>query len=74
VLPELHRSGAASALMEATLDAARGRRLPGIWLGVNGQNERAKRFYAKHGFERVGGRTFTVGTRREADDVMYRTL
>lgn len=70
----LHRSGAASALMEATLAMARDRGLPGIWLGVNGQNERARRFYGKHGFERVGGRTFTVGSRRESDDVMYRTL
>ncbi|WP_420114086.1 tRNA (guanosine(37)-N1)-methyltransferase TrmD [Pseudactinotalea sp.] len=74
VRPELHRTGAAAALMEATLEEARTRGLPGIWLGVNGQNERAKRFYGKHGFERVGGRTFTVGTRRESDDVMYRTL
>jgi tRNA (guanine37-N1)-methyltransferase len=74
VLPEHHRSGAAAALMTATLDVARDRGVPGIWLGVNGQNERAKRFYRKHGFERVGGRTFTVGTRRESDDVMYRTL
>lgn len=71
---EHHRSGAAAALMEATLAVARQRRLPGIWLGVNGQNRRAQRFYAKHGFTRVGGRTFVVGSRREHDDVMYRTL
>ncbi|WP_436277899.1 N-acetyltransferase family protein [Pseudactinotalea suaedae] len=70
----LHRSGAASALMDATLATARERGLPGIWLGVHGQNERAKRFYRKHGFARLGGRTFTVGSRRESDDVMYRTL
>jgi len=74
VLPEHHRSGVAAALMTATLDAARERGLPGIWLGVNGRNERAKRFYAKHGFARVGDRTFAVGGRRECDDVMYRTL
>lgn len=74
VLPEHHRSGAAGALMAATLDAARERGLAGIWLGVNDRNERAKRFYAKHGFTRVGGRTFAVGGRCECDDVMYRTL
>lgn len=74
VLPEHHRAGAAGALMTATLDAARERGLPGIWLGVNGQNERAQRFYRKNGFERVGGRAFAVGGRRECDDVMYRTL
>lgn len=74
VRADLHRSGTAAALMTATLDIARERGLPGIWLGVNSQNERAKRFYAKHGFERVGDRTFTVGNRRENDDVMYRTL
>ena len=74
VRPELHRSGVAAALMEATLAESRARGLPGLWLGVNARNERAQRFYRKHGFERVGGRSFTVGTRREDDDVMYRTL
>jgi tRNA (guanine37-N1)-methyltransferase len=74
VRADLHRSGVAAALMDATLATARDRGLPGIWLGVNGQNERAKRFYRKHGFERVGARTFTVGSRLESDDVMYRTL
>ncbi len=74
VRPEHHRSGAAAALMTATLQAARARGLAGLWLGVNDRNERARRFYGKHGFARVGGRTFTVGSRRESDDVMYRTL
>lgn len=64
--------GAAGLLMATALDRARGH--DRIWLGTNRINERAIRFYAKHGFEIVGNRTFVVGGVEEADFVMARTV
>ena len=46
----------------------------GLWLGVNQENERAQRFYTKHGFRTVGTRTFQVGTQTHQDYVMEREL
>ena len=50
----------------ATLAAA------SVWLGVNQQNERAQRFYAKHGFAITGTKTFRLGADIEQDYVMVR--
>lgn len=74
VVPGKHGTGAAAALMHTIIEraVADGRR--GLWLGVNQLNERAQRFYAKHGFERVGTRTFPVGSQLHHDLVMQRTL
>ena len=41
---------------------------------MNQQNERANRFYAKAGFERVGTKRFLVGDRYEDDFVRERRL
>ncbi|QEO08753.1 GNAT family N-acetyltransferase [Protaetiibacter larvae] len=74
VHPDHHGAGAASALMGAVLDAARERGVAGVWLGVNQLNERAQRFYGKHGFARVGTKRFLVGDRYEDDFVFERPL
>ncbi len=74
VLPGHHGAGVAGLLMGASLDAASARKAVGIWLGVNEENERAQRFYGKHGFERVGTKRFLVGDRLERDWVMERIL
>jgi len=68
--PAAHGSGVATALMTAVLDRARRTGAASVWLGVNAQNERAQRFYAKHGFVRVGTRSFTVGEQLEDDLVL----
>ncbi|UOE43955.1 GNAT family N-acetyltransferase [Agromyces larvae] len=75
-LPRAHGSGAASRLMTASLTALAelADRPVGVWLGVNQQNERAQRFYRKHGFERVGVKRFLVGDRWEDDFVYERGL
>ncbi|TDZ76929.1 Protease synthase and sporulation negative regulatory protein PAI 1 [Mycobacteroides salmoniphilum] len=70
VLPEFHQAGVAGALMTAALTDAAARGATGVWLGVNQENERAQRFYAKHGFNRSGTKTFQVGERVENDYVM----
>jgi ribosomal protein S18 acetylase RimI-like enzyme len=74
ILADSHGSGLATELMTATLAAASDRGAAGVWLGVNQQNERANRFYAKHGFERVGTKKFLVGERWEDDYVLERVL
>ena len=41
-----------------------------MWLGVWERNERAKAFYAKHGFQKVGSQIFVVGSDPQTDHVM----
>ncbi|MFD1720678.1 GNAT family N-acetyltransferase [Amnibacterium endophyticum] len=74
VRPGRHGRGAAAALLERTLEAARDRGAAGVWLGTNQENLRAQRFYAKHGFERVGVKRFRLGDRDEDDFVYERAL
>jgi ribosomal protein S18 acetylase RimI-like enzyme len=74
VLPEFHGGGAATALMEHALDHARGCGADTVWLGVNRANQRAQRFYRKHGFEVTGTRSFQVGENLEADFIMQKRL
>ncbi|MFC9896404.1 GNAT family N-acetyltransferase [Nocardia sp. NPDC127579] len=70
VLPGHHGSGISTALMRAALELAREQGAAGVWLGVNQRNERAQRFYGKHGFRRVGTKTFLVGKQLHHDYVL----
>ncbi|MFR9750285.1 N-acetyltransferase family protein [Nocardia sp. 004] len=70
VLPGHHGTGVSTALMRAALDWARSEGYPGVWLGVNQENTRARRFYTKHGFTVAGTKTFTVGNQLHHDYVM----
>lgn len=72
VLPAAHGTGAAGALMAAGLAWAAESGAASVWLGVNQQNARAQRFYAKSGFVVVGTKRFDVGGRLEDDYVMER--
>lgn len=74
VLAGEHGGGVASELMTATIDIAQLRGSATIWLGVNDKNDRANRFYGKHGFERVGFKRFALGDRFEDDFVRQLTL
>jgi len=69
LLSGAHGTGAAAALMEASVEHARLRSAAVLWLGVNQHNARANRFYEKHGFENVGIKHFLVGGKREDDYV-----
>jgi ribosomal protein S18 acetylase RimI-like enzyme len=74
VHPQALGAGVATHLMAGAVDAAagfagRGAAAP-LWLGTNGQNERAQAFYRKHGFEVAGTRTYDVGGVRHDDVVM----
>jgi ribosomal protein S18 acetylase RimI-like enzyme len=59
----------AESLAEAAASGA-----PGMWLGVNKLNARARGFYGNHGFTRVGVKRFLVGERYEDDYVYERPL
>jgi ribosomal protein S18 acetylase RimI-like enzyme len=72
VLPDNHGSGVSAALIEAALNCAAAMAAKSVWLGVNQQNRRAQRFYAKHGFTINGTRTFHLGSGLENDYVMVR--
>jgi ribosomal protein S18 acetylase RimI-like enzyme len=74
VLPGHHGEGVAGRLMAESAAGASAAGAEGMWLGVNEENARAQRFYAKHGFERVGAKRFLVGDRYEDDWVMERAL
>lgn len=74
VLPDGHGAGISTALMVAALDEARHLGAACVWLGVNQENQRAQRFYAKHGFRTSGTKTFRLGEGLENDYVMVRLL
>ena len=74
VMPGHHGSGLASDLMDAAVALAAAHGSSTIWLGVNQENERANRFYGKHGFEIAGPKRFLVGERYEEDWVRVRAL
>jgi ribosomal protein S18 acetylase RimI-like enzyme len=74
VLPDAHGGAVSGMLLAEGLQWARDRGAAGVWLGVNQQNARAQRFYAKSGFTVVGTKRFRVGDRYEDDFIMERAL
>ena len=74
VLPDDHGAGASAALMIEAIRLAQELDAKSVWLGVNQRNQRAQRFYAKHGFTINGTKTFRLGTRIENDYVMVRPV
>jgi ribosomal protein S18 acetylase RimI-like enzyme len=74
VLPDAHGAGVSASMMAAALDASRALGAACVWLGVNQENKRAQRFYAKQGFTVSGTKTFRLGGHLENDYVMVRPL
>ena len=73
VLPDSHGAGVSAALMAAAVDTAPQNSTRNcVWLGVNQKNQRAQRFYTKHGFTISGTKTFRLGAGIENDYVMVR--
>ena len=73
VLSEWHGRGV-ERLMHWALDRARTLGVPEIYLTVFDHNERAKRFYSRHGFFEVGHCSFQLGSRNYDDRVWRKTL
>jgi ribosomal protein S18 acetylase RimI-like enzyme len=74
VLPDSHGAGISAALMTAALQHAADLDAKCVWLGVNQLNQRAQRFYTKHGFTINGTKTFRLGAGIENDYVMVRPV
>jgi ribosomal protein S18 acetylase RimI-like enzyme len=74
VVPDEHGNGVSAALMQHALALAVDAGVGCVWLGVNQKNQRAQRFYAKHGFAVTGNRAFRLGVHVEHDYVMVREL
>lgn len=74
VLPEWHGTGVAEHLITWGIATAGRLGAPEIYLTVFDHNERAKRFYARHGFEEVGRCTFQLGERIDDDRIWRRSL
>lgn len=73
-LPDVHGAGVSTALMTEVLQRAAALGAACVWLGVNQENQRAQRFYAKAGFTVSGTKTFRLGEHVENDYVMVRAL
>ena len=63
-------TGLAHRLMDMALNWARDKQSSALYLGVWSQNERAKRLYAKYGFEIVGAYHFKVGNTLDDERIM----
>ena len=70
VLKPWHGIGIAHALMDWVLDEARRRGAEQLILSVFVDNHRARRFYARYGFEEVGHYHFMVGDHADDDIIM----
>ncbi|EPQ31306.1 uncharacterized protein PFL1_01491 [Pseudozyma flocculosa PF-1] len=66
-----HGRGIGSALFDRALEYARPR-YDAVWLGVWEENEKAQRFYTRHGFHRVGEHDFKIGTCVQTDWILER--
>ncbi len=73
-VPEMHGRGVAASLLGAIEERARERGVAGLWLNTNGDNHRAQRFYAKHGWVRVGDIDFVVGESVHHDPVFQKRV
>ena len=69
-----HGTGLAQRLMAWVLDEARRRSARELFLSVFIDNHRARRFYERYGFERIGTYAFMVGSHADEDELMRLSL
>lgn len=72
VLKAFQNGGHGARLFEAALDWLQRDGPRTLWIGVWSENPGAQRFYARHGFERVGEYLFEVGTVRDRELILRR--
>ncbi|AYL95881.1 GNAT family N-acetyltransferase [Mucilaginibacter celer] len=61
-------------LLDFALNEASGQNLQYVWLGVWEHNQKAIGFYTRHGFEPFGSHEFLLGTDRQTDLLMKKSL
>lgn len=69
-----HGAGIASALMDWAFGEAARRQAKELYLTVFIDNQRARRFYDRYGFEAVGRYDFMVGEQADHDIIMRKML
>ena len=69
-----HGRGPAHTLMAQAFAVARAAGAESIWLGVWERNPRAIAFYRKFGYADVGEQAFVLGTDRQTDRILSRSL
>jgi diamine N-acetyltransferase len=74
VLEPWHGSGVAGELMDWAITESRRRRASYLTLTVYIDNQRARRFYERYGFQEVGKYVFMVGNHADDDRIMRLTL
>jgi ribosomal protein S18 acetylase RimI-like enzyme len=74
ILKGHHGTGIAHALMDWALDEAKKRGAREIYLTVYTDNDRAKRFYDRYGFEAIGRYDFMVGNHADEDIIMRKRI
>ena len=74
VLGPWQGAGLAATLIEWVIATARNRGADALFLSVFTDNYRARRFYARYGFEPIGSYKFMVGTHADEDIVMRLAL
>lgn len=67
-------TGLAHALMERVFAECRARDVQELYLTVWVDNQRARRFYERHGFEEVGSYAFMVGSTVDDDRILRLAL
>jgi ribosomal protein S18 acetylase RimI-like enzyme len=70
ILGPWHGRGVAAELMRWAIDEARARGAEDMILSVYVDNHRARRFYARYGFEVIGDYAFMVGNHADEDLIM----
>lgn len=74
ILERVWRQGIGEALLSYCIEEARRLEKDSIWLGVWQMNARARPFYEKHGFVKVGTLEFPYGDSVGINDVMERKV
>ncbi|MEI9891437.1 MAG: GNAT family N-acetyltransferase [Caulobacteraceae bacterium] len=69
MLSKWHGQGVGEALMTKAVDYARADHQERLIVGVYVGNARAQAFYQRWGYEKIGERTFSVGSKQYEDYV-----
>jgi ribosomal protein S18 acetylase RimI-like enzyme len=74
VLAEHHGKKIGHQFIDFTLKEATAQNLQYVWLGVWEHNQKALAFYKKHGFEVFSSHEFMLGSDKQTDLLMKKTL
>jgi ribosomal protein S18 acetylase RimI-like enzyme len=72
LLARAHNAGWGAKLFQTALDWLQRGGPRTLWIGVWSENLGAQRFYARHGFEKVGEYEFPVGMTRDHEFILRR--